>query len=174
MSLEIALNSFPSLASTAFFFKKNYFVTSVKALFVEFTCSVHCARQEHVALSDFCQVSQVTVLHYRSMFIYCCLYLHWTALPVLRSLWRTHVFATYVRLPRFAQPYHTTYEGCSGQLPWALWGLEYILLSQEHFKRLTAVWSLTLTAYSLNHAGCPGQHAACLQVVLHLLTAAEA
>lgn len=36
---------------------------------MEFTCNVYCARQEHVAVSYFCQVSQVTVLYYQSIFI---------------------------------------------------------------------------------------------------------
>lgn len=30
---------------------------------------MYCAQQEHVAVSSFCQVSQVTVLYYQSMFI---------------------------------------------------------------------------------------------------------
>lgn len=50
-------------------FFKRYFTISVKVLFIEFTCNMYCAQQEHVAVSSFCQVSQVTVLYYQSMFI---------------------------------------------------------------------------------------------------------
>lgn len=42
----------------------------------------------------------------------------------MRSLWKMHVFAIYVRPPRFAKPCHNMYEDSSGQLPLALWGLE--------------------------------------------------
>lgn len=50
-------------------FFKSSFAISVEVLFIEFTCNVYCARRERVAVSYFCQVFQVTVLYYQSIFI---------------------------------------------------------------------------------------------------------
>lgn len=50
-------------------FFKSSFAISVKVLFIELICNVYCARQERVAVSCFCQVSQVTVLYYQCIFI---------------------------------------------------------------------------------------------------------
>jgi len=101
---------------------KSGFAVSVKALFrVHLRCVLRSARACGSILLLPGDPGNCALL---PECIYCCLYVHCTALPVTRHLWKMPGFAIYIRPPRFATPCHSMYKGSSGQLPWALWGLD--------------------------------------------------
>lgn len=114
-------------------------------LSIELTCNVYCARQERVAVSYFCQVSQVTVLYYQSIFIAV-----FTFTALLSLSWEVYgkcvVLPSTLDLQGLLSPATVCTRAVQDIALSPLGIREYILLSWKHFKQLTAAWSLTLTA----------------------------
>lgn len=111
LSNRAILEAFQSRASF-----RSGFAISVKVLFMEFTCNIVLCQARACGRSYLCQMSQVAVLYYKSVFIAVFTFTG-TALSGVGSLWTAPAFATCIIPPRFAKPCPSVAKGSSGQLP---------------------------------------------------------
>lgn len=111
-------------------------------------CNV-CAKQERVAASCFCQLSQVTVLYYQSVFIAVSTF---TALPGRRNLQKMLGFAPCIRPLQFAKPCHSMDKGRFTTSPLGITGYTRLSCKQVSLALVAnRVWTVRAAQGSMPH-----------------------